>query len=547
MATTKNSVVIEQRPSNDESSRATRSRVWDNPILSKLCKSRERLVVLKIDFLLLTWAFVSGLTKDMDQSATTQAYVSGMKESLSLYGNELVEFTTFFSIGYAIAIVPSQLTQTKIRPSHANAQCSTFAAKNARTVYALRFFLGVFESTSWPGLASLLFNWYTPEELGTRLAIFGVSGTAGNMFLGILQAALYKNLDGAGGLQGWQWLFIVTGCITMAWGMLGLFIIPDSPSITRALWLTKTERKIAVDRMASYGIKTNELVNRQVVLKKIRALLKSPLSWLYIAAYLQYAWSQRCNSYFLLYLKGLKNDNGEQLYSTYTVNLIPLGGYAISIVTNVGLNYLSDKKQWRWQVAVCAALLQVLCCSVLSAWPDSTPTVMAFYFMTFATSGWGYALLAWIGEILRKEPEVRSILVALTVTLVCFANIILKTDVGHATIPLRIWRTSDSPRHKEILENGLSGAPLEEVNALQKFEYDFISGLYSDIFYYYFLISLIYRKYAISVLAEPVRSWLEFDENINEHPQPPGDDKVADAVDTRYIYIMWNGSGLMTV
>lgn len=85
------------------------------------------------------------------------------------------------------------------------------------------------------------------------------------------------------------------------------------------------------------------------------------------------------------------------------------------------------------------------------------------------------------------------------------------------------------------------------MNALQKFEYDFISGLYSDIFYYYFLISLIYRKYAISVLAEPVRSWLEFDENINEHPQPPGDDKVADAVDTRYIYIMWNGSGLMTV
>ncbi|KAE8133506.1 major facilitator superfamily domain-containing protein [Aspergillus pseudotamarii] len=487
MATTKNSVVIEQRPSNDESHQIARSRVWDSPILSKLCRDREHLVVLKIDFLLLTWAFVSGLTKDMDQSATTQAYVSGMKESLNLYGNELVEFTTFFSIGYAIAIVP-----------HANAHCSTFAAKNARTVYALRFFLGVFESTSWPGLASLLFNWYTPQELGTRLAIFGVSGTAGNMFLGILQAALYKNLDGAAGLQGWQWLFIVTGCMTMAWGMLGLFIIPDSPSITRALWLTKRERRIAVDRMASYGIKTNELVNRQVVMEKIRALLKTPLSWLYIAAYLQYAWSQRCNSYFLLYLKGLKNDNGEQLYSTYTVNLIPLGGYAISIVTNVGLNYLSDKKQWRWQVAVFAALLQVLCCSVLSAWPDSTPTVMAFYFMTFATSGWGYALLAWIGEILRKEPEIRSILVALTVTLVCFANFNFKTDVGHATIPLRIWRTSDSPRHKEILEN---------VNAFQNFEYNLIS-----------IFSLIYCKYVISVLAQPVRPGLHFDENINGHP-----------------------------
>lgn len=41
----------------------------------------------------------------------------------------------------------------------------------------------------------------TPPELGKRLAIFGVSGVAGSMFLGILQAALYKNLNGAGGLE----------------------------------------------------------------------------------------------------------------------------------------------------------------------------------------------------------------------------------------------------------------------------------------------------------------------------------------------------------
>lgn len=62
---------------------------------------------------------------------------------------------------------------------------------------------------------------------------------------------------------------------------------------------------------------------------------------------------------------------------------------------------------------------------------------MAFYFLTFATAAWGYvyfalltyeittkwfnsyALIAWLAEILRREPEVRSILVALAVTLVC--------------------------------------------------------------------------------------------------------------------------------
>ena len=63
---------------------------------------------------------------------------------------------------------------------------------------------------------------------------------------------------------------------------------------------------------------------------------------------------------------------------------------------------------------------------------------MTFYFLTYATAAWGYALLAWLAQILRKEPEVRSILVGLAVTLVY---------VGHATIPLRAWRVKDSPRY----------------------------------------------------------------------------------------------------
>ena len=80
-------------------------------------RSPNNVLLLKLDVLLLTWAFIAGLFKDMDQSATTAAYVSGMQESLSMYGNELVELTTYFSIGYAIFIVPAQLIQTRVRPS----------------------------------------------------------------------------------------------------------------------------------------------------------------------------------------------------------------------------------------------------------------------------------------------------------------------------------------------------------------------------------------------------------------------------------------------
>lgn len=80
-------------------------------------RNPQHVLLLKLDVMLLAWMFLAGIMKELDQSAITQAYVSGMRESLDLYGNELVEFNTFFSIGYAIGLVPGQLIQTKVRPS----------------------------------------------------------------------------------------------------------------------------------------------------------------------------------------------------------------------------------------------------------------------------------------------------------------------------------------------------------------------------------------------------------------------------------------------
>ncbi len=134
-------LVTEDAPSSQEPHRQNMSTPW----LSRIhlyFKDPEHVLVLKLDIFLLVWAFVAGLLKDMDQSGTTQAYVSGMKEALSLYGNELVEFTTYFSIGYAIFIVPSQMIQTRVRPSLFLPICeiiwgavtlATYKAPNART------------------------------------------------------------------------------------------------------------------------------------------------------------------------------------------------------------------------------------------------------------------------------------------------------------------------------------------------------------------------------------------------------------------------------
>ncbi|KAJ0116355.1 hypothetical protein J7T55_007334 [Diaporthe amygdali] len=403
-------------------------------------RNRRNVLIFKLDCLLLLWMFVAGLMKEMDQSATTQAYVSGMRESLGLYGNELVMFTTFFSIGYALGLVPGQLIQTRFRPSIFLPLCEitwgllvlfTYKAPNAQTVYGLRFFLGLFSSAFWPSVVSLIFNWYTPSELALRLAFFNVSDVAGAMFLGALQATLYTNMNGVHGLGGWQWLFIIAGAITVGQGLLGFLTIPDSPANTRALWLNPAEKRLARLRMGESGINTTVRIPPSVLKKKLRHIIVHPITYFFLFAFALTAWSHRANSYFVLYLESLG-------YDTYHVNVIPLGGYALQIVTNLIFNSLSDWKHWRWQISIGSACALGVCLIVLCAWPPNSTAILTFYFLSYATNAGQPSLMAWMAEILRKEPEARSIIVAMTVTIVY---------IGHATIPLRAWRVADSPRY----------------------------------------------------------------------------------------------------
>jgi MFS transporter, ACS family, pantothenate transporter len=113
--------------------------------------------------------------------------------------------------------------------------CSLFTAalmafaKNVNGMYALRFFIGCLEASSYPGIIAILCLWYTPTELVTRLSIFSSSYPGAMMcalrslgyerfqgsdavymfsFTSFMQAALHKNMNGKAGLAGWQWLCV---------------------------------------------------------------------------------------------------------------------------------------------------------------------------------------------------------------------------------------------------------------------------------------------------------------------------------------------------
>jgi len=56
----------------------------------------ERRLILKLDGLIIVFIFLAYWAKVLDSSATSTAYVSGMKEDLKLYGNQLNYLQTVY-------------------------------------------------------------------------------------------------------------------------------------------------------------------------------------------------------------------------------------------------------------------------------------------------------------------------------------------------------------------------------------------------------------------------------------------------------------------
>lgn len=65
---------------------------WFSPIDTP----EERRLILKLDALIMPFVFLAYWAKVLDTSATSTAYVSGMKEDLKLFGNELNYLNTTY-------------------------------------------------------------------------------------------------------------------------------------------------------------------------------------------------------------------------------------------------------------------------------------------------------------------------------------------------------------------------------------------------------------------------------------------------------------------
>ncbi|KAL4879919.1 major facilitator superfamily domain-containing protein [Aspergillus karnatakaensis] len=409
--------------------------VWDTWDKSP----EERRLVQKVDWWLLSYACIAYFIKALDQGNTSNAYVSGMKEALNMEGNDLNYLTTYWNIGYIIGQIPSQLILTKIRPSiwlptlELLWSCLVMAlagAKNVQTIYALRFFIGLFEASAYPGIITLLGNWYAPQELAKRAAIFQASSSAANMFSGYLQAALYSGMNGRAGLAAWQWLFIFDGILGIPISLYGFWAIPDSPADSRNRWLSAEETERASARMKAVG----RAPAKKLTVRTFIEVFSSWPVYLFSTVFIAHVLGLRIYSYFNVWLKSTGD------YTTEQVNVIPFAGYAMQIVFTLIYAWTSDYLQLRYPVIMFACIPAIIGTSILSVWPEhNTAAMMAGWLLTYAETGAGILFTSWVSETCGFSAEHRIVVIGVMEAVAFTFN---------AWVPLLVYNTGQSPHFK---------------------------------------------------------------------------------------------------
>ncbi|KAK6909234.1 hypothetical protein L486_01112 [Kwoniella mangroviensis CBS 10435] len=412
--------------------------IWDD-----IQDPEERAFVRRLDCGLMTIAMLGYFVKYLSQANIANAYASGMKEDLNFKGNEYNTLLTMFTVGYVIGQFPGTLATVKVSPSIWLPTCeviwtalvmSCAAAKNVHTLYGLRFIIGLLEASAYPGMLWVLGSWYGPAELGKRVVMFQATSSVGTMFSGYLQAAVHSGLDGVGGYKGWQYLMFMDGVICMPIAIAGYFLIPDIPTRPnpRARWyLRDQDLKMAIARMERY----KRAPTKGFTLDIFKKTMTSWIPWTFFIPYTCFVVGLGSYAYMNLWLKATPPWKGD----VTAINVIPTGGYALSIVMSLVYAWSSDALGTRWPICFIGGFPPLVGNIILSVWPAKNSTKFAGFFLNFTATPIGAIMLAWVNEIMASSGEARAITIGFLNTSAYTIN---------AWAPNLIFPASQAPHYK---------------------------------------------------------------------------------------------------
>ncbi|USW57853.1 Putative major facilitator superfamily, MFS transporter superfamily [Septoria linicola] len=409
--------------------------------------AEELPVINKIDWRVTVWASVAFFALDLNRGNLSQANTDNFLEDLGLDRNDFNLGNTVFRIAFLCAELPSQLISKKLGPDRwmptimcmwAFVAASQFFLSGKTSFLVCRALLRALQGGFIPDIILYLSYFFKGTELPFRLALFWTTLRVVDVVAPILAFGILR-MRGLHEREGWRWLFLIEGCITLFIGIWSRFAMAPSPTQTKAWyrpkgWFTEREEVIMTNRILRDDPSKGDMHNRQAIdWKALWNSLKDFDLWpIYIIGLMFQLPTGPPDQYLTLTLRDLG-------FSTFDANILTIPSQVAGAFTMLFFTYFSEIWNERSGIGALAQLRALPCVIALAVLPASTSAWPKYALVTILLS-YPSVHAIQVGWCSRNSSTVRTRTVSAAVynMFVQFGGIVISN----------VYRSDDQPLYR---------------------------------------------------------------------------------------------------
>ncbi|KAI1103832.1 MFS general substrate transporter [Jackrogersella minutella] len=395
----------------------------------------ERALLRKLDLRLLPAVGVLYLLSFLDRSNVGNARIEGLLADVHMTGNQYLTGLTLYFVGYVLFEIPCNIVLKRTTPRiwlptltivWGIVATLTGIVHNLAGFLVSRFFLGT-ESGLFPGAVYYFSMWYKRRERQYRISLFFSAASLAGAFGGILAYGIGR-MGGVVWENGWRWIFILEGILTVLVAAAAYGFIHNYPGTSK--FLSDDERKFIHQRLAADSDATHD---ERFTWGAVVEALRDPNCWLYGLGF----HTMSLPLYTLsLFLPTIISNLG---YTAATAQLLTVPPYAFAFVTTIALAIISERLGQRAIFIGGSAIFAAIGYSILLGNTDPVSRPGVSYAGVFFSAGGIYPatalVLSWPAINVSGQTK-RAIANAMQISI---------GNLG-AVLGTQLYRATDGPR-----------------------------------------------------------------------------------------------------
>ncbi|KXS12748.1 MFS general substrate transporter [Gonapodya prolifera JEL478] len=260
----------------------------DEPAATSWSRDEEAALVRKLDLRLMPFAMLMFFVSYLDRGNISNARTAngfGATATPDMTGDDFQFTVSIFYVTYIIFEVPSNMVLKYFTPrvwfarimfTWGIASACQAACQNKTGIIICRLLVGIAEAGLLPGLLFWIGFWYRKYEIATRTALIHGMLAFASAWAGLIATGIGQ-MNGAGGLPTWRWIFILESIPSFLLSAATLIWLPNFPH-TSQNWLTPREFQIAIARLPPSA---PSHLQKHFDLEIFRETIKDPMNLLY--------------------------------------------------------------------------------------------------------------------------------------------------------------------------------------------------------------------------------------------------------------------------